>query len=230
MQAAFFAPTQVPCGGTSPASPHSVVVSLPTLRDVIGYETGCPRVKSAIASGYPRFVESSLLCRVQGALLRRLQALPGAPAGLASAAVALVASQGFGVGMQAWVGSAARLSPSSAVVPGEHLLATLQAGAGAAAGWAGLVGPASGAHCWRGGEGAGGAGSAAAARSSACLAAPQWALVVCIPEGAAGSSADDASAASKIASRRSRDSGSFATASRRRAGGSVKWKRGCHVT
>lgn len=38
----------------SPVSPHSVVVSLPTLRDVIGYELGDAGVKSALRCGYPR--------------------------------------------------------------------------------------------------------------------------------------------------------------------------------
>lgn len=59
-----------------PTSSHGVVVSLPTLADVIAYETGCPIVSAAITCGYPRFVQHSCVralvkacdaaCQVQG--------------------------------------------------------------------------------------------------------------------------------------------------------------------
>ncbi len=43
-------------GERCPSSPHAVVSSLPTMRDVIGYEERDPRVVEALNSGYPRFV------------------------------------------------------------------------------------------------------------------------------------------------------------------------------
>ena len=52
-----FAP--IPLGQRIPGSPHSVACSLPTLRDIIGYEEGRPETIRHIASGYPRFVVHS---------------------------------------------------------------------------------------------------------------------------------------------------------------------------
>jgi len=46
----------IPLGQRIPGSPHSVACSLPTMRDVIGYEEGRPETIRHIASGYPRFV------------------------------------------------------------------------------------------------------------------------------------------------------------------------------
>lgn len=46
----------IPLGRRIPGSPHSVACSLPTLRDVIGYEEGRPETTRHITSGYPRFV------------------------------------------------------------------------------------------------------------------------------------------------------------------------------
>lgn len=46
-----------PLGSNLTGSPHSVCLSLPTMGDVIGYETCDSRVHEAIRSGYPRFVE-----------------------------------------------------------------------------------------------------------------------------------------------------------------------------
>jgi len=46
-------------------SPHSVCVSLPTMRDVIGYEENDPAVRGALRGGYPRFVEPPLRRRWQ---------------------------------------------------------------------------------------------------------------------------------------------------------------------
>ncbi|CAA6692077.1 MULTISPECIES: PLP-dependent transferase [unclassified Lentimonas] len=45
-----------PLGSRFPDSPHAVISSLPTLKDVCGYEEHDPRVLSALKSGYPRFV------------------------------------------------------------------------------------------------------------------------------------------------------------------------------
>src|SRR5450432_1230186 len=49
----------IPLGQRIPGSPHSVACSLPTLRDVIGYEEGQPETTRHITSGYPRFVVHS---------------------------------------------------------------------------------------------------------------------------------------------------------------------------
>lgn len=46
----------LPLGQRIPGSPHSVACSLPTMRDVVGYEEGRPETTRHIASGYPRFV------------------------------------------------------------------------------------------------------------------------------------------------------------------------------
>jgi len=49
----------LPLGQRIPGSPHSVACSLPTLRDVVGYEEGRPETTRHITSGYPRFVVHS---------------------------------------------------------------------------------------------------------------------------------------------------------------------------
>src|SRR3954470_5974880 len=49
----------IPLGQRIPGSPHSVACSLPTLRDVVGYEEGQPETTRHITSGYPRFVVHS---------------------------------------------------------------------------------------------------------------------------------------------------------------------------
>ncbi len=45
-----------PLGQPVPDSPHAVCVSIPTMRDVVGYETGDPATMAEISTGYPRFV------------------------------------------------------------------------------------------------------------------------------------------------------------------------------
>ena len=55
---------QFPLGHTFSGSPHSVCVSLPTMRDVIGYEEKEPRVINALQSGYPRFFENPLVTKL----------------------------------------------------------------------------------------------------------------------------------------------------------------------
>jgi len=55
----------IPLGRRIPGSPHSVACSLPTLRDIVGYEQGQPETTRHITSGYPRFVVHSharMLC------------------------------------------------------------------------------------------------------------------------------------------------------------------------
>jgi cystathionine gamma-synthase len=46
----------LPLGRRIPDSPHAVSCSLPTMRDVCGYEEKDPAVTSHLTSGYPRFV------------------------------------------------------------------------------------------------------------------------------------------------------------------------------
>lgn len=46
----------LPLGQRIPASPHAVSCSLPTMRDVCGYEEKDPAVTAHLTSGYPRFV------------------------------------------------------------------------------------------------------------------------------------------------------------------------------
>jgi cystathionine gamma-synthase len=61
--------TPIPLGQRIPGSQHSVVCSLPTLGDVVGYEEGRPETTRHLTSGYPRFVVHSyarLLCVLLG--------------------------------------------------------------------------------------------------------------------------------------------------------------------
>ncbi|HVT74104.1 MAG TPA: PLP-dependent transferase [Lacunisphaera sp.] len=62
---------QIPLGQRIPGSPHSVACSLPTLRDIIGYEEGQPETTRHITSGYPRFVVHSHARQLCELLLRR---------------------------------------------------------------------------------------------------------------------------------------------------------------
>ena len=48
--------THLPLGQRIPASPHAVSCSLPTMRDVRGYEERDPQTMGQLTSGYPRFV------------------------------------------------------------------------------------------------------------------------------------------------------------------------------
>ena len=48
--------TPLPLGQRIPPSPHAVSVSIPTLRDVRGYEEKNPETMRHLKSGYPRFV------------------------------------------------------------------------------------------------------------------------------------------------------------------------------
>ncbi len=61
----------IPLGQRIPGSPHSVACSLPTMRDVIGYEEGRPETTKHIASGYPRFVVHTHAKRLCEHLARR---------------------------------------------------------------------------------------------------------------------------------------------------------------
>ncbi len=65
----------VACGKRIPESEHAVSVSLPTMRDVIGYEQQRPAVMQQICSGYPRFISHWMVQRVQALLGERVVAL-----------------------------------------------------------------------------------------------------------------------------------------------------------
>lgn len=53
--------TPIPLGQPIPPGAHSVSCSLPTMRDVIGYEEKDPAVTRHLTSGYPRFVQHPFL-------------------------------------------------------------------------------------------------------------------------------------------------------------------------
>lgn len=50
-----------PLGQSVPARDHAVCVSLPTFKDVIGYEEKKPEVHASLRTGYPRFVRNHLI-------------------------------------------------------------------------------------------------------------------------------------------------------------------------
>jgi cystathionine gamma-synthase len=60
----------MPLGRPIPGSPHSVSVSLPTMRDVRRYEEKDPAVAAQIASGYPRFVIHAFVRQLTAELVR----------------------------------------------------------------------------------------------------------------------------------------------------------------
>lgn len=62
----------LPLGQRIPASLHGVSASLPTMRDVIGYEEKNPEVTRHMTSGYPRFVVHPFSKRAGAHLLRTL--------------------------------------------------------------------------------------------------------------------------------------------------------------
>ena len=61
----------LPLGQRIPASLHAVSCSLPTMRDVRGYEEKDPAVTKHLTSGYPRFVVHPLLQELAAELVRR---------------------------------------------------------------------------------------------------------------------------------------------------------------
>src|SRR5512135_3127618 len=61
----------LPLGRRIPDRPHAVSVSLPTLRDLIGYEEKDPAVVRHITLGYPRFVLHPCLRRLTAFLAER---------------------------------------------------------------------------------------------------------------------------------------------------------------
>ena len=66
-----------PLGQRIPDRLHAVSCSLPTMRDVIGYEEKDPAVTAHLTSGYPRFVVHPLLRQVADVLREQNPALAG---------------------------------------------------------------------------------------------------------------------------------------------------------
>lgn len=67
----------LPLGQRIPDRPHAVSCSLPTMRDVVGYEEKDPAVTAHLVSGYPRFVVHPFLKQVAAALVLGSPALAG---------------------------------------------------------------------------------------------------------------------------------------------------------
>ncbi|MDR1498398.1 MAG: PLP-dependent transferase [Puniceicoccales bacterium] len=69
----------LPLGTPVPNSPHAVVVSLPTMTDVIGYEERRPDTMDVVRSGYPRFLQhpfvTQAMCELSNSLKLGARAL-----------------------------------------------------------------------------------------------------------------------------------------------------------
>ncbi|MEI6862285.1 MAG: PLP-dependent transferase [Verrucomicrobiota bacterium] len=75
---------QLPLGQRIPGSPHSVSCSLPTMRNVRGYEEKDPAVTKHLTSGYPRFVVHPFARRLAEHFIAKTPALAGFTLWLAS--------------------------------------------------------------------------------------------------------------------------------------------------
>lgn len=147
-------PLGLPPDGTGA---HAIVVSLPTLRDVIGYETGEERVKAALQTGYPRFVEHTSLKSLHRALGERFADVLCARGAPADAQCLAFADARGGAALLQFCAAMARArgdgvefaegAAGSAVVLGERLLRDAVAVEMAAreGGWAAAVSKAGGA-------------------------------------------------------------------------------------
>lgn len=96
----------IPLGRAIPDRPHAVSVSLPTMADLIGYETKDPAVIRHVLTGYPRFVLHPFVRRLTEEFARRQ--------GLQGWSVWLTASRGMAERLSDWLGGEARV-----VVEGE---------------------------------------------------------------------------------------------------------------
>ena len=67
----------LPLGQRIPASPHAVSCSLPTMRDVRGYEEKDPAVTRHLTSGYPRFVVHPFALQLAAHLVTSTPGLAG---------------------------------------------------------------------------------------------------------------------------------------------------------
>ena len=93
-----------PLGQRIPDRLHAVSCSLPTMRDVIGYEEKDPAVTAHLTSGYPRFVVHPLLRRVADGLRRADAALDGRE-------IWLCAGPAVADALQAHLGASAEVLP-----------------------------------------------------------------------------------------------------------------------
>lgn len=87
--------THIPLGKRIPASVHGVSCSLPTMGDVIGYETKAPETIRHLCSGYPRFVQHPYLKQAAEHIVKQL--------GLTGQQVWLTASQAAAHALQSWL-------------------------------------------------------------------------------------------------------------------------------
>ncbi|MBL9187635.1 MAG: PLP-dependent transferase [Opitutaceae bacterium] len=78
--------THLPLGQPIPSSPHAVSCSLPTMRDVRGYEEKNPETMRALSSGYPRFVVHPFTRQLIAHFTATLPALAGRTLWLATSA------------------------------------------------------------------------------------------------------------------------------------------------
>ncbi|HET7536511.1 MAG TPA: PLP-dependent transferase, partial [Candidatus Didemnitutus sp.] len=93
----------LPLGQRIPASPHAVSCSLPTMRDVRGYEEKDPAITRHLTSGYPRFVVHPFARQLAEHLVATTPALAGTTLWLTSSsrmADALAAHLRSATGMQ----------------------------------------------------------------------------------------------------------------------------------
>lgn len=88
----------IPLGQRIPASIHGVSCSLPTMRDIIGYETKAPETMQHLCSGYPRFVQHPYLRQAAVHILNVL--------GLKGHLAWLTASPAAAAALQAWLAPA----------------------------------------------------------------------------------------------------------------------------
>lgn len=102
--------THLPLGQRIPASLHGVSASLPTMRDVIGYEEKDPEVTKHMTSGYPRFVVHPFAKKAGTHLLRTL--------GLAGHAIWLTSSIRAAEQLRLHLGEPAKLLPTEAALTG----------------------------------------------------------------------------------------------------------------
>ena len=78
--------SHLPLGQRIPASPHAVSCSLPTMRDVRGYEEKDPHTLRQLTSGYPRFVVHPFTRQLANHLSATTPALAGRTLWLTSSA------------------------------------------------------------------------------------------------------------------------------------------------
>src|SRR5436190_14251149 len=76
----------LPLGQRIPASPHAVSCSLPTMRDVRGYEERDPETLCQLTSGYPRFVVHPFATQLADHFVETTAALRGRTLWLTSSA------------------------------------------------------------------------------------------------------------------------------------------------